>query len=43
MTVVVDTDAYGARRLEAHLYKLVPVQARRRHHGGAVDRRATWR
>jgi acetolactate synthase-1/3 small subunit len=25
MTVVVDTDAYGARRLEAHLYKLVPV------------------
>jgi acetolactate synthase-1/3 small subunit len=26
MTVVVDTDDYGARRLEAHLYKLVPVQ-----------------
>ena len=26
MTVVVDTDAYGARRLEANLYKLVPVQ-----------------
>src|ERR671930_1587164 len=26
MTVVVDTDAYGARRLEAHLYKLVPVR-----------------
>jgi acetolactate synthase-1/3 small subunit len=26
MTVVVDTDAYGARRLEAHLYKLVPVK-----------------
>src|SRR2546426_3038761 len=26
MTVVVDTDEYGARRLEAHLYKLVPVQ-----------------
>ncbi len=25
MTVVVDTDEYGARRLEAHLYKLVPV------------------
>jgi len=25
MTVVVDTDDYGARRLEAHLYKLVPV------------------
>src|SRR4029078_12073160 len=24
MTVVVDTDEYGARRLEAHLYKLVP-------------------
>ena len=27
MTVVVDTDAYGARRLEANLYKLVPVAA----------------
>jgi acetolactate synthase-1/3 small subunit len=26
MTVVVDTDAYGARRLEAHLHKLVPVK-----------------
>jgi acetolactate synthase I/III small subunit len=26
MTVVVDTDAYGARRLEANLYKLVPVR-----------------
>src|SRR5436305_15020684 len=26
MTVVVDTDDYGARRLEAHLYKLVPVR-----------------
>ena len=26
MTVVVDTDDYGARRLEAHLHKLVPVQ-----------------
>ena len=26
MTVVVDTDANGARRLEANLYKLVPVQ-----------------
>lgn len=26
MTVVVDTDEYGARRLEAHLYKLVPVK-----------------
>src|ERR1700691_1550700 len=26
MTVVVDTDAHGARRLEAHLYKLVPVR-----------------
>ena len=26
MTVVVDTDGYGARRLEAHLYKLVPVK-----------------
>ena len=26
MTVVVDTDEYGARRLEANLYKLVPVQ-----------------
>jgi acetolactate synthase-1/3 small subunit len=26
MTVVVDTDAYGARRLEANLYKLVPVK-----------------
>ena len=26
MTVVVDTDDYGARRLEANLYKLVPVQ-----------------
>ncbi len=25
MTVVVDTDDYGARRLEANLYKLVPV------------------
>src|SRR5258708_4188523 len=25
MTIVVDTDEYGARRLEAHLYKLVPV------------------
>ena len=25
MTVVVDTDEYGARRLEAHLYKIVPV------------------
>jgi acetolactate synthase I/III small subunit len=25
MTVVVDTDDHGARRLEAHLYKLVPV------------------
>jgi acetolactate synthase-1/3 small subunit len=26
MTVVVDTDAHGARRLEANLYKLVPVK-----------------
>ena len=26
MTVVVATDEYGARRLEAHLYKLVPVR-----------------
>src|SRR6266550_4673362 len=26
MTVVVDTDEYGARRLEAHLYKLVPFR-----------------
>ncbi len=26
MTVVVTTDEYGARRLEAHLYKLVPVR-----------------
>ena len=26
MTVVVNTDAYGARRLEAHLYKLVPCR-----------------
>lgn len=26
MTVVVDTDQYGARRLEAHLSKLVPVR-----------------
>ena len=26
MTVVVDTDDYGARRLEAHLYKLVPCR-----------------
>ena len=26
MTVVVDTDEYGARRLEAQLYKLVPVR-----------------
>lgn len=26
ITVVVDTDGYGARRLEAHLYKLVPVK-----------------
>ncbi len=25
MTIVVDTDDYGARRLEANLYKLVPV------------------
>ena len=26
MTVVVDTDEYGAQRLEANLYKLVPVR-----------------
>ena len=26
MTVVVDTDEYGPRRLEANLYKLVPVR-----------------
>src|SRR6059036_431129 len=26
MTVVVATDEYGARRLEAHLYKLMPVR-----------------
>jgi acetolactate synthase-1/3 small subunit len=26
MTVVVETDDYGARRLEANLYKLVPVR-----------------
>src|SRR5258708_26567989 len=26
MTVVVDTDEYGARPLEAHLYKLVPCR-----------------
>src|SRR5476651_1243719 len=26
MTVVADTDDYGARRLDAHLYKLVPVR-----------------
>src|SRR4030088_1291971 len=26
MTVVADTDEYGARRLEAHLYKLVPCK-----------------
>src|SRR2546423_14488065 len=31
MTVVVDTDEYGARRLEAHLYKLVPCR-RGDHH-----------
>src|SRR5882724_1013286 len=35
MTVVVDTDEYGARRLEAHLHKLVPV--RRVHNLTAVD------
>src|SRR4029079_10918492 len=26
MTVVVDTDEYGARRLDAHLHKLTPVR-----------------
>src|SRR5450432_2302840 len=26
MTVVVDTDEYGARRLEAHLHKLIPCR-----------------
>src|SRR5213078_3801606 len=26
MTVVVDTDEHGARRIEANLYKLVPVR-----------------
>jgi acetolactate synthase-1/3 small subunit len=26
MTVVVDTDEYGARRLEAHLHKVIPVR-----------------
>ena len=38
MTVVVDTDACGARRLEANLYKIGPGQARRRHLRRAVDR-----
>ena len=47
MTVVVDTDEYGARRLEAHLYKLVPVRrvdnitARRRLR--AIWRSSRWR
>ena len=42
MTVVVDTDEYGARRLEANLYKLVPV---RRVENITRGRRlrATWR
>ena len=43
MTIVVDTDEYGARRLEAHLYKLVPVPARRQHHRRRRRLRATWR
>ena len=43
MTVVVDTDEYGARRLEAHLYKLVPVPPRRQHHDARRRSRATWR
>ena len=37
MTVVVDTDEYGARRLEANLYKLVPGAARRKHQPRADD------
>ena len=32
MTVVVDTDEGGARRIEANLYKLIHVRQRRRHH-----------
>ena len=37
MTVVVDTDDYGARRLEANLYKLVPSAASTNITRGAVD------
>src|SRR5258706_3598639 len=36
MTVVVDTDEYGARRLEAHLYKLVPCRRGGKTHEGAA-------
>ena len=36
MTVVVDTDEYGARRLEAHLHKLVPVRRVDHHLGDEV-------
>ncbi len=43
MTVVVDTDDYGARRLEAHLYKLVPCRRVDRHHRPRRRLRATWR
>ena len=37
MTVVVDTDEYGARRLEAHLYKVVPVRRVENITASAVD------
>ena len=42
MTVVVDTDEYGARRLEANLYKLVPVR-RVDNLTQTPSDRATWR
>ena len=43
MTVVVDTDEYGARRLEAQPLQAGARPARREHHRRAVDRRATSR
>ena len=38
MTIVVDTDERGARRVEANLYKLVQRAARRQHHARADGR-----
>ena len=43
MTVVVQTDAGGAQRIQAHLYKLIHVHPRRGHHRSRRRWSVTWR